>query len=69
MLGRYVVSVNLEGFKKAVSSEILLQGGDSFRQDVSLQVGALSETVEVKSTSAWQTSCGFPRPSTTRGAS
>ena len=42
---------DLEGFKKAVSSEILLQGGDAFRHDVTLQVGALSETVEVKSAS------------------
>ncbi len=51
ILGRYVVTVDLEGFKRAVSSEILLQGGDAFRQDVALQVGALSETVEVKSAS------------------
>ena len=51
VLGRYVVSVDLEGFKKAVSSEILLEGGDAFRHDVALQVGALSETVEVKSAS------------------
>ena len=51
VLGRYVVTVDLEGFKKAVSSEILLEGGDAFRQDVTLQVGAISETVEVKSAS------------------
>src|SRR4029453_13065660 len=51
VLGRYLVSVDLEGFKKAVSSEILLQGGDAFRHDVSLQVGTLTETVEVRSAS------------------
>ncbi len=51
VLGRYVVSVDLEGFKKAVSSEIVLEGGDAFRQDITLQVGAISETVEVKSAS------------------
>jgi len=51
VLGRYVVTVDLEGFKKAVSSEIVLEGGDAFRHDVGLQVGALSETVEVKSAS------------------
>ena len=49
VLGRYVVSVDLQGFKKALSSEILLQGGDAVRHDVALQVGALTETVEVKS--------------------
>ena len=41
VLGRYVVTVDLEGFKKAVSSEILLEGGDAFRHDVTLQVGAI----------------------------
>src|SRR6185295_13545444 len=46
-----VVTVDLEGFKKAVSNEIPLQGGDAFRHDVALQVGALTETVEVKSAS------------------
>jgi hypothetical protein len=51
VLGRYVVTVQLEGFNSAVSSEIVLQGGDAFRHDVTLQVGALSETVEVKSAS------------------
>ena len=39
VLGRYTVTVDLEGFKKAVSAGILLQGGDSLRQDVTLQVG------------------------------
>ena len=47
VLGRYSVTVDLTGFKKAVSSSILLEGGDQFRQDMILQVGALNETVEV----------------------
>jgi len=49
VLGRYQVTVDLQGFKKALSSEMLLQGGDAVRYDVALQVGALTETVEVKS--------------------
>ena len=49
VLGRYSVTVDLTGFKKAVSSSILLEGGDQLRQDMILQVGGLNETVEVKS--------------------
>lgn len=49
VLGRYSVTVDLTGFKKAVSSEILLEGGASVRQDVRLAIGAVTETVEVKS--------------------
>src|SRR6476646_5501553 len=49
VLGRYSVTVDLTGFKKALSSSILLEGGDQFRQDMILQVGGLNETVEVKS--------------------
>ena len=49
VLGRYSVTVDLTGFKKAVSSSILLEGGDQVRQDMILQVGGLNETVEVKS--------------------
>ena len=49
MLGRYTVTVDLEGFKKAVSAGILLQGGDSLRHDVTMQVGVLTEIVEVRS--------------------
>ena len=39
VLGTYSVSVDLTGFKKAVTSGILLEGGASVRHDVSLQVG------------------------------
>jgi len=47
VLGRYSVSVDLSGFKKAVTSGVVLQGGDALRLDVTLQVGALTESVEV----------------------
>ena len=49
VLGRYSVTVDLAGFKKMVSSGILLQGGGAIRHDVALQVGDLTESVEVKS--------------------
>ena len=47
VLGRYSVTVDLSGFKKAISSGILLQGGGAIRHDVALQIGGLTETVEV----------------------
>jgi hypothetical protein len=47
VLGTYTVSVNLTGFKKAVASGIVLGPGDVVRHDVALQVGNLSESVEV----------------------
>ena len=49
VLGRYTVSVDIEGFKRAVTTGILLQGGDAIRHDVALTVGAMSETVQVVS--------------------
>ena len=48
VLGRYSVTVDLTGFKKMVSSGILLQGGDAIRHDIALQVGDLTESVEVR---------------------
>ena len=51
VLGRYSVTVDLTGFKKMVTSGILLQGGDAIRQDVALQVGDLTESVEVRAAS------------------
>jgi hypothetical protein len=47
VLGTYVVLVDLQGFKTASSGDIPLQGGDQVRHDVRMQVGAVSETVEV----------------------
>ena len=49
VLGRYSVTVDLQGFRRAVTSGILLQGGDAFRHDVVMQIGALAEAVEVRS--------------------
>jgi hypothetical protein len=47
VLGTYTVSVNLTGFKKAVATGIVLRPGDTVRHDVVLQVGALTESIEV----------------------
>ncbi len=47
VLGQYSVTVDMQGFKKAVTSGILLQGGEAIRNDVAMQVGALQETVQV----------------------
>jgi hypothetical protein len=48
VLGQYSVTVDMQGFKKAVTSGILLQGGEAIRNDVAMQVGALQETVQVE---------------------
>src|SRR6476619_5314870 len=48
VLGQYSVTVDMQGFKKAVTSGILLQGGEAIRNDVSMQVGGLQETVQVE---------------------
>lgn len=55
VLGAYSVTVDLTGFKKAVSSGIRLEGGDSIRQDFTLQVGGLTESVEVISSGLSET--------------
>ena len=47
VLGPYSVTVNLTGFKKAVTSAIQLRPGDVIRNDVVLQIGGLTESVEV----------------------
>jgi hypothetical protein len=47
VLGTYTVSVNVSGFKKSVATGIVLRPGDVVRHDVVLQVGNLTETVEV----------------------
>ena len=41
------MTVTLTGFKKAVTSGIMLRAGDTIRHDVSLQIGEMSESVEV----------------------
>ncbi len=47
VLGPYSVAVNLAGFKKALTSGIVLRPGDVVRHDVVLQIGQISESVEV----------------------
>jgi hypothetical protein len=47
-LGTYSVTVNHPGFKKFVSTGIPLQGAETIRRDVTLTVGAVTESVEVK---------------------
>src|SRR5438094_2672297 len=54
VLGTYTVTVDLTGFKRAVTSGILLQGGDVLRHDVALQIGELAESVEVRGASPLQ---------------
>src|SRR4051794_10010288 len=49
VLGRYSVTVDVQGFKKAVTTGILLQGGEAVRHDVAMHVGGLEETVQVTS--------------------
>ena len=48
VLGRYAVTVDLTGFKKTHTTGILLEGGSAIRHDVALQVGDLTESVEVR---------------------
>lgn len=51
VLGEYSVTVDLAGFKRSVASGILLEGGAVVRYDVKLELGALTETVEVQANS------------------
>ncbi len=47
VIGTYEVSVSLQGFKAFHASGINLASGQTFRQDVSLQVGEVQQAVEV----------------------
>jgi hypothetical protein len=47
-LGNYSVTVDHAGFKTAVASGIGLLGAETIRRDISLAVGSVSESVEVK---------------------
>lgn len=49
ILGTYTVQVEKEGFKTYVRSGIALTGGQVYRQDVELQLGMVTQTVEVTS--------------------
>ncbi len=46
-VGRYSVTVEAPGFKKAVASDITVNVQDRVRVDLTLQVGEVAETVEV----------------------
>ncbi len=47
VIGTYEVSVSLQGFKPFHASGITLASGQTFRQDVQLQVGTIQQSVEV----------------------
>lgn len=46
-LGNYSVSVEVPGFKKAVAGDITLRSGQTVRQDFVLELGTVTETVQV----------------------
>jgi len=46
--GTYTLSAEREGFRREVIRKIVLETGQDFRADISLKVGALSETIEVE---------------------
>ena len=46
--GRYQVSVEQAGFHKSISDPIVVASQETARVDLSLQLGEVSETVEVK---------------------
>ena len=52
VLGQYTVTVNVQGFKTARGTGLDLRAGDVVRHDVTLDVGAMTETVEVVSAEA-----------------
>src|SRR6266480_5462374 len=47
-IGTYTMEVEKEGFKHATHPGIVLSGAQSFRQDVKLEVGAVTQSVEVE---------------------
>lgn len=51
ILGTYTVQVEVQGFKTFTRPGIILTGGSNYRQDVALELGAVTQTVEVKSAS------------------
>ena len=46
-LGSYRVDVEKEGFKTFTHTDIVLTGGETFRQDAKMEVGSVTESVEV----------------------
>ena len=51
VLGTYRVSAESQGFKRAVRTDVVLNSGATVRADLVLEVGAVSEQVEVKAVS------------------
>src|SRR5438093_6772198 len=48
LLGTYTIEVEKEGFKHATPPVIMLSGAQSFRQDVKLELGSVTQSVEVE---------------------
>src|SRR5436190_15914505 len=49
-IGAFTVTVQAEGFKRAVHSDVVLEVGERGRNDFRLEVGAVNQVVEVKAT-------------------
>ena len=47
-IGTYTIDVEKEGFKHATHPGIVLSGAQSFRQDVKLELGAVTQSIEVE---------------------
>src|SRR5438477_3567501 len=47
-IGTYTIEVEKEGFKHATHPGIVLSGAQSFRQDVKLELGAVTQSIEVE---------------------
>src|SRR5689334_20076566 len=48
VLGTYTVATEAPGFKRAVTTNIVLTGGAIARADMTVEVGAVAEQIEVK---------------------
>jgi hypothetical protein len=48
VLGTYRVSAEVQGFKRAVQTNVVLNSGATVRADLAMEVGTVSEQVEVK---------------------
>ncbi|MBM3785959.1 MAG: carboxypeptidase regulatory-like domain-containing protein [Acidobacteria bacterium] len=46
--GSYTLAAEREGFRREVTKKIVLETGQEYRIDIALQVGAVTETVEVE---------------------
>src|ERR1039458_9657283 len=63
-VGNYSIKVEAKGFKTETRTSIVLNVSDELNINISMQVGAVSETVEVKE-QATQVELGTPASSTT----